>query len=312
MIDLAPNADQTGMLAGAVAMLAERSPVSRLRPGGSGYDAHCDLAEWGWFGVGLSEADGGLGLGIGEEALLAFEAGRYLLSPSVIATTLAAQLFEGEQRRKLLAGELRAALGFASGSKIYGLDRGDADILTIFDGGVVCFAPSEAFSGQAVAGFDETVSVEAGQLERSAQLSGMPAESGRLLVAAYLAGVARASCDLAVEYAKIREQFGQPIGAFQAIKHICADMAVRAYAAEAQVKLAAVTAADTPASASSEFAAAALVALRAARANSEDAIQVHGGIGFTAECDAHLFLKRSHLFARVLGGLDQCRRAMLP
>ena len=131
------------------------------------------------------------------------------------------------------------------------------------------------------------------------------------LADAMLAGMAQASCDLAVSYAKVREQFGQPIGAFQAIKHMCADMALRTTAAEAQVKMAAVFAdAHTPGG-DRQLDAAALIALKAARENAADAIQVHGGIGFTAECDAHFFLKRAYVLSALLGGLDGCRNRVL-
>ena len=69
------------------------------------------------------------------------------------------------------------------------------------------------------------------------------------MLAAYLTGIAKTATSMAVEYAKTREQFGQPIGGFQAIKHMCADMAVRAAAAESQVFYAAITAgeAESPA-----------------------------------------------------------------
>ncbi|MGJ3627928.1 acyl-CoA dehydrogenase family protein [Sphingomonas sp. MMS24-JH45] len=119
-----------------------------------------------------------------------------------------------------------------------------------------------------------------------------------LLLSAYLTGVAQASTAMAVAYAGTREQFGQPIGAFQAVKHICADMATRAAAAEAQTFFAAATfgrGADDGA----EVAAARLLAADAALANAKANIQVHGGMGFTAECDAHLLLKRAHLVARL-------------
>src|SRR5690606_38482470 len=102
-----------------------------------------------------------------------------------------------------------------------------------------------------------------------------------------------------------------PIGAFQAIKHICADMGMRAYAAEAQVRMAAAAATDAPETAGFQMDATAVTVLRAARDNGADAIQVHGGIGFTAECDAHVYLKRAHLLGQVLGGLEAGRCDLL-
>jgi alkylation response protein AidB-like acyl-CoA dehydrogenase len=289
--------------------------VSRLRPGGKAGDKHGEiharLAGWGWFGVGLPEADGGLGLGVAEETLLAFEAGRFLLPPLVLATTLAARLCGEADREVMLAGETRAALALIVQGEVLAFDGADAAFVVAFDGDNIRLALATGFEGAAIAGFDETVETRRGTLDAASTLAAKPAAHARLLVAAMLAGMARAACDLAVEYAKIREQFGQPIGAFQAVKHICADMGLRAYAAEAQVKMAAAAAADAPGIAPREIAAACLTALRGAIANAEDAIQVHGGIGFTADCDAHVYLKRAHLLGALLGGLDGCRARVL-
>lgn len=311
MIDLSLSDDQRQMVESAVGLLEEHGPVSRLRPGGKPIDLQRELAAWGWFGVGLPQEHGGLGLGVAEETLLAFEAGRFLLSPTVLATTLAARLCADERLPELLSGATRAALALAGTGFVRVFDRGDASLLVVFDAGDVWLAPADAFHGVAVLGFDDTLSMEKGVVRQAARLAARPGASARLLVSAMLAGIARASCDLAVEYAKVREQFGQPIGAFQAIKHMCADMGLRAYAAEAQVKMAAAAAGDVPETAAFQIDAAALTALRAARDNASDTIQVHGGIGFTAECDAHFYLKRAHVLGQVLGGLEACRSGVL-
>lgn len=311
MIDLRLSEDQQQMVDGMVRVLANSSPVSRLRPSGSGADVHADLAELGWFRLGLPEERGGLGLGIAEEALLFIEAGRFVLSPTILATTLAAHACADEVLPGLLRGQDRAALAIIGESGAVVLDHREAALLLVVGGDNIWLAPAQAFGGDAVAGFDESLPTAAGQIDPAARIAVAACWRLRVLAAAMLAGIARASADLAVDYARVREQFGQPIGAFQAIKHICADMGLRAYAAEAQVKMAAVTAADTPDRAAREVAAAALTALVAARENAESAIQVHGGIGFTAECDAHFFLKRAHVLGYALGGLESCRRAVL-
>ncbi|MBX3529078.1 MAG: acyl-CoA/acyl-ACP dehydrogenase [Rhizobiaceae bacterium] len=311
MIDLGVNDDQRQMVEGAVALLAEHAPVARLRPSGKPVDPHRAIAEWGWFGVGLPEARGGLGLGVAEEMLLAFEAGRHLLSPSVAATTLAAHLAPEDVLAALLTGEARAALALATGRDVLAFDVEGASLIAVVDGEEVWLAQVSAFRGTTVSGFDEAVYASRGTVDRASRLASEPAFRARLLIAASLAGIARATCDLAVAYAKVREQFGQPIGAFQAVKHICADMGVRAYAAEAQVRMAAAACADTPDAGAFQIGAAALTALRAARTNAEDAIQVHGGIGFTAECEAHFYLKRAHLLGQLLGGTDACRTRIL-
>jgi alkylation response protein AidB-like acyl-CoA dehydrogenase len=96
---------------------------------------------------------------------------------------------------------------------------------------------------------------------------------------------------MAVRHAREREQFGSPIGAFQAVKHLCAEMLVRAEVARTAVYAAAVTA--DPA----EIAGAKLLADGAAVRNARDCLQVHGGMGFTWEADVHLHLKRAWLRA---------------
>jgi alkylation response protein AidB-like acyl-CoA dehydrogenase len=129
---------------------------------------------------------------------------------------------------------------------------------------------------------------------------------GAVLVAAQLAGMAAATSELAVAYAKDRHQFDKPIGAFQAVKHICADTRVRAEVARAAVDAAAVTF-DDPGVGDVDraVAGAKLVAGEAAVANARACIQVHGGMGFTWEIDAHLYLKRAWVLDRLFGTAEE-------
>jgi alkylation response protein AidB-like acyl-CoA dehydrogenase len=127
---------------------------------------------------------------------------------------------------------------------------------------------------------------------------------GSLLTAALQVGHAAETLDLAVAYAKERRQFGKPIGSFQAIKHICADMLVRAEVARSAVHAAACLAddpdtvafeAETNLCSPEEVVARAvmgakLLADEAAVVNARAAIQVHGGMGFTWELPLHLHL----------------------
>jgi alkylation response protein AidB-like acyl-CoA dehydrogenase len=121
--------------------------------------------------------------------------------------------------------------------------------------------------------------------------------------------------DLAVAYAKERQQFGTPIGSFQAVKHMCADMLVRAEVARAAVHAAACLA-DAPDVVETEAAVAGctpgqlldrsvggakLLADEAALGNARAAIQVHGGMGFTWEVPLHLHLKRARMHSTTFG-----------
>ncbi len=129
------------------------------------------------------------------------------------------------------------------------------------------------------------------------------------VLAAEAAGLARWTLETATEYAKVREQFGKPIGSFQAIKHMCAEMLLRSE----QISVAASDAAAAVANQderqlSVAAAVAACTAIDAAKANAKDCIQVLGGIGITFEHDAHLYLRRAYGMAQFLGGRSRWLR----
>ena len=123
------------------------------------------------------------------------------------------------------------------------------------------------------------------------------------VLAAECSGLARWMLDTATEYAKVREQFGKPIGSFQAVKHMCAEMLLRSQ----QISVAAADAAGAVADAdeaqlSIAVAVAAAIGIEAAKVNARDCIQVLGGIGITWEHDAHLYMRRAYANAQFLGG----------
>ncbi len=120
------------------------------------------------------------------------------------------------------------------------------------------------------------------------------------LAAAEAAGVAAWCGAAAAEYSKSRQQFGRAIGSFQAVKHLCAGMLCRSHQASALAWDAARAAGDGDSSLAA--AAGAALALDAAVDNAKDAIQVLGGIGFTWEHDAHLYLRRALALRQLLGG----------
>jgi alkylation response protein AidB-like acyl-CoA dehydrogenase len=136
-------------------------------------------------------------------------------------------------------------------------------------------------------------------------------ERALLLLGAFAVGIAEATRDMAVEYAKTREQFGRPIGSFQAIKHICADMAIRCEAAACQTTFASLVLAEGHDGAAFHATSSKLVAAAAAVKNASQNIQVHGAIGFTAEADPHLFLKRAHVIERLWSDSRRCRDRLL-
>ena len=120
----------------------------------------------------------------------------------------------------------------------------------------------------------------------------------RLILAAEAIGIARETTEQAAQYAKVRKQFGRPIATFQAVKHHCANMLVAVEVATAAVWDAARAAAGDQFSYTAAIAAA--LAVPAAVSNAQLNIQVHGGIGFTWEHDAHLYLRRAAAIAAVI------------
>ena len=130
---------------------------------------------------------------------------------------------------------------------------------------------------------------------------------GELGVAAMLVGIAEAALDLIVDYAKVRETFGKKIGAWQAVRHPCADMAVRVEAARSQLWFAAAAMNEGRDDADTHLDAAKHLANHAALANADSNIQLHGGIGVTDEHNAHLLLKHALVLARLFGS----RRTLL-
>src|SRR6185312_10262979 len=130
--------------------------------------------------------------------------------------------------------------------------------------------------------------------------------------AAEAAGLARWTLQTASEYAKVREQFGKPIGSFQAVKHMCAEMLLRSEQVAVAAADAARAAADTDERQFSIAAAvAAAIGIEAAKANAKDCIQVLGGIGITWEHDAHLYLRRAYGISQFLGGRSRWLRRVV-
>ncbi len=314
IVDLIPSEEQQLIDDSVRGLLNERMPVERLRETVS-HAARAERAAWddfaglGLFGIAVAEAQGGLGLGAAEECLVARALGRHLASLSVVAQIAAAHLAKDDAvRARLIAGTERAA--FANrldAGRAHALDAEGADWLVLLDRGArLLTAPSRATAAPCI---DETVALAHVSVDVAESARDIVGDRVSLLLSAYLTGIAQATLDMSVAYAATREQFGQPIGAFQAIKHGCADMAVRAAAAEAQTFYAAVGL-GAGSNDSADVACARLLATDAALRNATANIQVHGAMGFTAECDAHLFLKRARLIA-VLGSSRQAEQDRL-
>lgn len=332
MIDLLPSDVEQQIIDGVASFLAEELPLARLRPGPDGErsaDIGISAERWreiaglGWFGLGLPEERGGAGFTVVAEMLVAREVGRYAVSPSIAATIAAAHLAAdagSELLADLLAGKRRVAFAsrLSAGSDEYHLvDARGADHLLVVDGMQAQLYGAAAFGeARSVISLDDAVTLERARLTAGArpllQEAGSDvAHRASLHNSAQLLGVAEGVLTLSVEYAKVREQFGQAIGSFQAIKHRCADMAMAAEAAFAQTFFAGLSQAGGQPDAAYQIAAARVISAEAALANARSCIQIHGGIGFTAECDAHVFLKRAHLLGQLGGERRWIRETLL-
>ncbi|MGC5530190.1 acyl-CoA dehydrogenase family protein [Streptomyces sp. SR-10] len=277
-----------------------------------------ELGAAGFFALRLPEEAGGVGLGLPEAVLLFEEAGRALLPGPLVATHLAAGLVkgaaEGEAVVTAVDGDLPVAHLAEADAVLVGADALVGEPLRAF---VAAARPVRSMdpltplhrTGAAEAGTAGVATGAAGAravagpagaraaTERTTAHTERIRFEGALLTAAEQLGSAARTTETAVQHAEGREQFGSPIGSFQAVKHLCADMLARTEPARAAVYAAAVTGDPV------EIAAAKLLADEAAVRNARDCLQIHGGMGFTWEADVHLHLKRAWLrSAARLGG----------
>ncbi len=281
------------------------------------------LAGLGLFGVAVPEDCGGAGGSIEDLSAMVEEAAKALVPGPVVTTALATLVVSDPQLRAALASgertagvaldgdvEFDATTSRASGTVPWVLGGVAEGPLLVPAGGkwLVVDAAAEGVAVEPLHATDfsrplarvRLTTAPASVLETDAdQVQDLAAT----LLSAEAAGITRWALDTAVAYAKVREQFGKPIGSFQAIKHLCAEMLCRAE----QVAVAAADAARAAVDGdrrqlSIAAAIAAGIGIEAARANAKDCIQVLGGIGITWEHDAHLYLRRAYGIGQFLGG----------
>lgn len=306
--DLNRSEDQRQILDAATAMLAGSYPLGRLR--GDVADDLSALAEFGAFLLALPEAQGGAGFTLVEEALVHTLFGRHLLSPRSLAAPIAARvaLALGEKglAEAIVTGEVAVATAVRTESGPLVIDPAGAGHALLFDVRrleLLRFGDSETAPGL---GHDVALVRPDPAGLRSLGHSDAPEllDLADLLVSAQLLGVAEAARDLALDYAKVRRQFGRVIGGFQAIKHHCADMAIEAERISALLDMAALSLAGGRDDAGFQVAALRRLAPGAALRNARLCVQVHGGIGFSAEADAHRFVKQAHVLGSLGGGAN--------
>jgi alkylation response protein AidB-like acyl-CoA dehydrogenase len=285
-----------------------------------------EMAKTGWLGLHLPEAVGGQGYGLLELAIVVEELGAVVAPgpflPTVLVSAVLAELGADQWLPGLADGSTPAALGLGGSlSSDQGLLSGDAGVIPgAATAKLLLLAVGDDLA--LVRASDADVTTAADQLD-STRPSSLVTLAGvtplvvlaggtrtarrlaRLLAAAEATGVAHACTAAATDYAKLRVQFGRSIGSFQAVKHGCAIMLTDAEMATAATWDGALrpttdAAGERELTAAIAFATAVPAAQRCAQAS----IQIHGGIAFTWEHDAHLYLRRAAALAASYGSVD--------
>jgi alkylation response protein AidB-like acyl-CoA dehydrogenase len=351
MMDFGLSGDQEALQRAARELLARECPPALVRATAKTADGiprslQAKMAELGWIGLAAPEAEGGLGLGTLELALVCEELGRVAAPGPFLPTQLvtAALVRAGSKAQRgrwlprLLSGETLAALAYLEdtdrhdpagitlaarrtragwqldGAKLFVQGVPGADLLLVAARtgreGVSLFLVEAAAPGVRVRP-EETVDLtrRVGEVrlrdvavDRSALLGreggGWPIlarllDLGAIGIAADSFGGAARALEMAVEYSRVRQQFGRPIGSFQAIKHMAAEMVAEVEPARSLVWYAAYAFDHRPGEASR---AASIAKARLGDVFSRTvnrAVQMHGGIGFTWEHDLQLWFKRA-------------------
>jgi alkylation response protein AidB-like acyl-CoA dehydrogenase len=317
-MSFAPTEDQQALRKGARELCTRLYPMEAVRAYESGsFDRSLwrELTGSGMFALHLSEAAGGVGLGRTELAMVFQELGRALVPGPVVGTAISS-----------------GHLDLAKPDDVVGL-------VTIGTSGPVAIEHPAAVDWLVLLGPDEVRLADRAALNDctllpsaepldpltpyrfsdrlpNSELLGGPdlaaqlRRDGALLVAAQAAGIAAATMDRAVRYALEREQFGRAIGSFQAVKHLLADMRVRADLAQVAVEAAAVLVDEGDPDAAAATSSAKVVAGEAAVENGRTCVQVHGGMGFAWEVDAHLYQKRAWVLDQMCGSRNEHARRL--
>jgi len=297
------------------------------------------LAEQGFTGVTVPEEYGGMGLGAVELVLLMEEAGYALLpGPFFSTVALAAPVIDAlgtaAQKRKYLtpiaAGEARSTVALVepagswdpaqirlsaagdrlTGTKLFVTDAAGANFLVVVaqNGSFVVDAKAGGLRIEPMKGMDLTRKIYSLDFKNTpAEKLGGTGELARALdtaaaaLAAEMIGGMQRVLETTVAYAKTRKQFGKPIGIFQAVQHLCADMYLETESSRSAAYYAAWALQENTPDAAKAVSVAKMYASDAGRSVGNRGIQVHGGMGFTWENDLHLYYRRAKASETMLG-----------
>jgi alkylation response protein AidB-like acyl-CoA dehydrogenase len=313
-VDFQLTEDQQALRDGIRSFCDGRVSIDQLRElEKEGFDRGLwsELAEMGVFSLRQPEGEGGVGLAMADAVLVFAELGRRLLPGPAVWSHLAAPLVEGAASGDAVVGGLDLTRSASDPILVEHMEQLDA-LLALRRDGVFRIDPKQLAGEPVATPLDPFTpihvvgSLPEGERLGDAALAARLRLEGAILASGMLLGIAEMTQELAVDYAKKREQFDRPIGGFQAIKHLLADCFVRQEVARAAVYAAGATF-DQPEVGSLERAvsAAKLNAGEAAMKNARACIQVHGGMGYTWEIPAHYYLKRVWVLENVFGSVEE-------
>ncbi|MFN2465339.1 MAG: acyl-CoA dehydrogenase family protein [Candidatus Dormibacteria bacterium] len=273
----------------------------------------------GWTGIAIPESHGGAGLGYVELAVVMEEFGDACAPTTLFSNTIAAILLEfgGSDAQKarwltaLASGDKRGSAGSVTrdGTALVP-DAETADVIVLIEGGSARLVERGAATIMPVKTIDITRRYSRVRADDGEPLPADVAgalQRVEVVLAAELVGVAQRAMELAVEYAKNRQQFGRPIGAYQAVSHRCAEMLVDVESARSATYFAAWAADAEPTTLPLASSVAKAAAAETGWKVAASSLQVHGGIGFTWEHDLHFFMKRAAADARLFGSVSEHR-----
>ena len=281
--------------------------VRELAESGTYEDAlWTEVSELGWAGIAIDEEFGGQGLGMVELIVLCEELGFACAPLPFLANAAAGIVIEGagsdEQKAAHLPGIASGEARGAIGDEAVVIDAEGADVIVVFAADGPRLLPVADATFEPLDLIDQTrrySKLTAGDGEPLAGDADGATDRMVVAVAAELVGIGQRAMEMAVEYAKEREQFERPIGAYQGVSHACAKMLYDVEEARSLTYAAAWAADAEPDSLPLAAAMAKARASEAAWDVCKASIQVHGGIGFTWEHDLHFLLKRARADAQV-------------
>ena len=310
-MDFQLDEDQLALREGLRSFCEGRIPHEQLpeleKCGGVDRELWGELAEMGVFSLRLPESDGGVGLGSADGVIVFAELGRRAVPGPVAWSHLAAPLVDGAATGDVIVGGVDL-VGDESGvilvEQLAGIDR----LLVVKAEGLFLVNAADVRGEPVAVPTDPLTPVHVVESLPAGEQVGGPSDASRLrlegaaLVSGFQLGIAEATLEIANEYAKGREQFGQPIGGFQSIKHMLADMFVRQEVARAAAYAAGATIDDPEVGeVARAVSTAKLNAGEAAIKNARACVQVQGGMGYTWEMPTHYYLKRAWQLETVFG-----------